>query len=30
MGILSSGTYSVNGDLIFMDQTQHTLGSGGN
>jgi len=26
MGILSSGTYSVNGDLVFMDQTQHTLG----
>lgn len=26
MGITSSGTYSVSGDLIFMNQTQHTLG----
>ncbi len=25
-GITSSGTYSVSEDLIFMDQTQHTLG----
>jgi len=26
MGITSSGTYSLNGDLISMDQNQHSLG----
>jgi len=26
MGIVSSGSYSINGDQIDMDQTQHTLG----
>ena len=26
MGITSSGTYSVEGDLIHMDQTSHTFG----
>ncbi|MEN6572594.1 MAG: hypothetical protein ABFD24_12220 [Anaerolineaceae bacterium] len=26
MGITSSGTYSVSGDLISMDQVEHTLG----
>ena len=26
MGITSSGTYSLNGELISMDQTKHTLG----
>ncbi len=26
MGITSSGTYTTQGDLIFMDQKQHTLG----
>jgi hypothetical protein len=26
MGITSSGTYSLNGERISMDQTQHTLG----
>ncbi len=26
MGITSSGTYSIENDIIYMDQTQHTLG----
>lgn len=26
MGITSSGTYTVEGDLIFMDQSSHSLG----
>lgn len=26
MGITSSGTYTLSGDLIFMDQTQHAMG----
>lgn len=26
MGITSSGSFTTEGDLIFMDQTQHTLG----
>lgn len=26
MGITSSGTYTLNGDLISMDQTWHSLG----
>ncbi len=26
MGITSSGTYALNGDLISMDQSQHSLG----
>jgi|SRR5659263_149742 len=26
MGITSSGTYSLDGDLISMDQNQHSLG----
>lgn len=26
MGITSSGAYSLDGDLISMDQTQHSLG----
>lgn len=29
MGITSSGTYEINGDLIDMDQTQHTFGMEG-
>lgn len=26
MGITSGGTYEINGDLIFMDQSRHSLG----
>lgn len=30
MGITSSGTYQVSGDLIYMDQNKHSLGLVGN